>query len=79
MLDNVRQRAIQAFENHLNMVPEDARAHVLLAADYAAVGRYEDAMRSADLAVALRPNDPPRSRPGARPRRPGVPAPVPGA
>jgi len=57
MLDNVRQRAIQAFENHLNLVPEDARAHVLLAADYAAVGRYEDATRSAELAVALRPND----------------------
>ncbi len=56
-LDNVRQREILALETHLNLVPEDARAHILLAADYAAVGRYEEATRATNLAMALRPND----------------------
>jgi serine/threonine protein kinase/tetratricopeptide (TPR) repeat protein len=56
-LDNVRQREILALETHLHLVPEDARAHILLAADYAAVGRHEEAMRDVNLAIALRPND----------------------
>jgi tetratricopeptide (TPR) repeat protein len=56
-LKNVRQRAIQAFENHIRSVPEDARARVLLASDYAESGRAEDAIREANLAVALRPNE----------------------
>jgi tetratricopeptide (TPR) repeat protein len=54
---NVRQRQILALENHLRSVPEDARARVLLASNYAASGRREDATREANLAVALRPND----------------------
>ena len=37
-LRNVRQRAIQALESHLSKVPEDARARILLAGDYAQVG-----------------------------------------
>ena len=56
-LRNVRQRQIQALENHLKSVPEDARARVLLASNYASSGRNEDAIREANLAVALRPND----------------------
>jgi Flp pilus assembly protein TadD len=56
-LHNVRQREILALETHLNTVPEDARAHILLAADYAAVGRHEEATRDVNLAIALRPND----------------------
>jgi Flp pilus assembly protein TadD len=44
-------------EKHLKPVPEDARARVLLASDYAAVGRHEDAIREANLAIALRPNE----------------------
>ena len=56
-LRNVRQRRIEALENHLKSVPEDARARVLLAGDYAATGRNEDAVREANLAVALRPNE----------------------
>ena len=56
-LRNVRQRQIQALENHLKSVPEDARARVLLASNYASLGRREDATREANLAVALRPND----------------------
>ena len=56
-LRNVRQRQILALENHLRSVPEDARARVLLAGGYAETGRQEDAVREANLAVALRPNE----------------------
>jgi tetratricopeptide (TPR) repeat protein len=56
-LKNMRQRRITTLENHLRPVPEDARARTLLAADYSAVGRMEDAMREANLAIALRPNE----------------------
>ncbi len=56
-LRNVRQRRILALENHLKPVPEDARARVLLAGDYADMDRMEDAVREANLAMALRPNE----------------------
>jgi non-specific serine/threonine protein kinase len=55
--DSLRQREMQALERHLKTVPEDARAHVLLAADYACVGREDDAMREMNLAMALRSNE----------------------
>ncbi|MGZ5426545.1 MAG: protein kinase domain-containing protein, partial [Thermoanaerobaculia bacterium] len=54
---NVRQRSILALENHLRSVPEDARARVLLASDYAETGRREDAVREVNLAITLRPNE----------------------
>jgi len=57
MLRNVRFRRVAALENHLKQVPEDARARVLLATDYANLGRTEDAVREANLAVVLRPNE----------------------
>ena len=53
----MRQREIQALEGHIRTVPEDARARLLLAADYAATGRTEEAMREANLGVTLRPNE----------------------
>jgi non-specific serine/threonine protein kinase len=56
-LNNMHQRRIVALENHLKPVPEDARARTLLAADYVAVGRNEDAVQEANLAIALRPNE----------------------
>ena len=56
-LKNVRLRSILAFENHLKEMPEDARARTLLAADYANIGRVEDAIREAGLAMMLRPDD----------------------
>jgi len=56
-LRNLIQRRIVALENHLKPVPEGARARVLLAGDYATMGRMEDAMREANLAIALRPNE----------------------
>ena len=57
MLNSMRQRRIAALENHLKPVPEDARARVLLAGDYMDLGRSEDAVREAGLAMALRPNE----------------------
>jgi serine/threonine protein kinase/Tfp pilus assembly protein PilF len=51
---NIRQREIAALESHLKQVPEDARARVILAADYAEMGREEDALRETNLAVTLR-------------------------
>ena len=56
-LANFLHRQIAVFENHIRKVPEDARARVLLAACFAQVGRFEEAKREADLAVALRPDD----------------------
>ena len=56
-LAQMRQREIQALEAHIKTVPEDARARLLLAADYAAIGRTEDATREANLGIALRPNE----------------------
>jgi tetratricopeptide (TPR) repeat protein len=56
-LVNLRVRMIAALENHLKPVPEDARARVLLAQCYAEMGRSEDAVREANLALALRPNE----------------------
>jgi TolB-like protein/Tfp pilus assembly protein PilF len=56
-LRNLRLRRIVVLENHLKPVPEDARARTHLAGEYAAAGRVEDAVREANLAMALRPNE----------------------
>jgi serine/threonine protein kinase/tetratricopeptide (TPR) repeat protein len=56
-LRNVVLQRIQVLEAHLKKVPEDARGRTLLATDYAQVDRVEDAVRDANLAMALRPND----------------------
>ncbi len=57
MLRNLTVQRAQVLEAHLKNVPEDARARCLLALDYAAVDRMEEATREANLAMALRPND----------------------
>jgi tetratricopeptide (TPR) repeat protein len=54
---NTRQRRIAALETHLKHVPEDARARILLASDYAVIDRLDDAVREIDFAVALRSNE----------------------
>ncbi|MEE8366886.1 MAG: protein kinase, partial [Thermoanaerobaculia bacterium] len=54
---NFRQRRMQALESQLREVPEDARARILLSSDYAAEGREDDAMREANLAMVLRPQE----------------------
>ena len=56
-VDNARQQRVQVLEAQLSKVPEDARARVLLAGDYASMNRADDAMREANMAMALRPND----------------------
>jgi non-specific serine/threonine protein kinase len=54
---NMHMRRNTALENHLKPVPEDARARTLLASGYIAMGRMDDAVREANLAMALRPNE----------------------
>ncbi|MCA1589595.1 MAG: protein kinase [Acidobacteria bacterium] len=56
-LANFLHRQIAVFEEHIRKVPEDARARVLLAACLAQHGRFDEAKREADFAVALRPDD----------------------
>jgi serine/threonine protein kinase/cytochrome c-type biogenesis protein CcmH/NrfG len=53
----LRQRATRALEQQLDMVPEDVRARILLAAFHASLGNQDDAIRHLQTAVALRPND----------------------
>ncbi len=56
-LNNYTYREIAIFEAQLKKTPEDARVRVLLAGNYAEQGRFEDAKREVDLAMALRPDD----------------------
>ncbi len=56
-LRNLRLRAVQALEDHLKRVPEDARARTLVATNYASMGRADDSAREANLALALRPTE----------------------
>ncbi|HUF23126.1 MAG TPA: protein kinase, partial [Vicinamibacterales bacterium] len=56
-LRNVRQRRSQALEEQLRQVPEDVRARIMLAIDYAAIGRTEEAVREVNLAIVLRPGE----------------------
>src|SRR5260370_25671916 len=56
-LRNLRQRRVSALERHLQQVPEDARARILLAGDYAEMNRLEEAGRETNLAITLRPNE----------------------
>ena len=52
-----RESEMQVLEQQLELVPEDVRARILLAADYGYLGREEDAVRHLEMAVTLRPND----------------------
>ena len=56
-LRNYTYREIAIYEAQLKKTPEDARVRVLLAGNYAFQGRFEDAKREVDLAMALRPDD----------------------
>jgi non-specific serine/threonine protein kinase len=53
---NVRRS--EALESHLREVPDDARARMQLAITFASLDRADDAMREANLATVLRPNEP---------------------
>ncbi len=54
---NMRQRWITALEQHVQKVPEDARARILLAVNYAEADRTDEAVRETNLAITLRPNE----------------------
>ena len=54
---NLRVRRVLKLEAHLKQVPEDARARIQLAIDYAQSDRVDDAVRETTLAITLRPNE----------------------
>jgi non-specific serine/threonine protein kinase len=54
---NIRHRRTQVLEIHLKQVPEDVRARVALAIDYAILDRGGDALREVNLAMLLRPDE----------------------
>ena len=54
---NVLLRRVAALENHLKQVPEDARARILLAKNYAELGRVDDSLKELQLALTLRANE----------------------
>jgi len=53
----LRHRQIRTMEQHLEQVPDDVRARILLANNHAFLGNKEGAIREVQQAVALRPND----------------------
>ena len=57
MLSNFTHREIAIYEAQIKKVPEDARARVLLAGNYAMHGRFEEAKRECNMAMILRPDD----------------------
>ncbi len=54
---NMTRRFSTALENHLKHVPEDARARVLLGANYAGLKREQEALRELHMAVTLRADE----------------------
>ena len=54
---NMTRRFCAALEHHLKQVPEDARARVLLGANYARLSREQDALRELQMAVTLRADE----------------------
>jgi non-specific serine/threonine protein kinase len=55
--DGLREGRVLALERQLDMVPEDARARILLATNYAHFKKTEAAIGEVNKALALRPND----------------------
>jgi serine/threonine protein kinase/Tfp pilus assembly protein PilF len=54
---NMNMRRSEALHTHLREVPDDARARMQLAIMFASADRPDDAMREANLAMVLRPNE----------------------
>jgi serine/threonine protein kinase/cytochrome c-type biogenesis protein CcmH/NrfG len=54
----MRKRFIHVLEQQIELVPEDVRARILLAGNYAFFGNKNDAAQQLEKAVAMRPNDP---------------------
>jgi serine/threonine protein kinase len=57
LAQQIHRQQNQALERHLEWVPEDVRARILLAVGHAFFHHEADAMRELQKAVALRPND----------------------
>ena len=55
--ESLRKGRTEALERQLEMVPEDARARILLATNYAHFKKYDAAIAEVRKALALRPND----------------------
>ncbi len=55
--EGIRKRIVGVLRQQLEMVPEDVRARILLAANLAYFGEAEESVRHVQTAVALRPND----------------------
>jgi serine/threonine protein kinase/Flp pilus assembly protein TadD len=53
----VRERQARALERQLELVPDDARARILLAVEYASAGRPDQAIAQVERAIRLRPGD----------------------
>jgi non-specific serine/threonine protein kinase len=53
----VRERQTRALERQLELVPDDVRARILLAVEYASMGRSDEAIAQLQRAVHLRPDD----------------------
>ena len=53
----LRHQCVRALERQIELVPEDVRARILLASNYAYFKRGPDATRELQIALALRPKD----------------------
>jgi non-specific serine/threonine protein kinase len=54
----LNRQQLQVMERHLERVPEDVRARILIANIHAKFGQEQQCRRELDMALALRPNDP---------------------
>jgi len=54
----LRHLQLEALERHIERVPEDVRARILMATMYAGLNREAEAIRAVEMALTLRPNDP---------------------
>jgi len=55
--NSIRERHVRLLEQHLEQVPEDVRARILLASNKVSLGDEAAAIRNLEIAVALRPRD----------------------
>ena len=53
----LRRRRLSLLEQHLQQLPEDVRARILLASNCASLGDGTAAVRELNVAITLRPND----------------------
>lgn len=53
----LREQELRVLEEQLRLVPENVRVRILLAGDYAFLGKHEDGVRELQKAMAMRPYD----------------------